>query len=76
MEKPSFVEGLRSDLKWNEIRKYRDYLMSQTDWTQLADAQLTAEQKQAYADYRQALRDIPQTYPDPDNVVWPDKPAI
>ncbi len=61
---------------WARVRNHRDILMKETDWTQTGDAPLTADQKQAFADYRQALRDIPQTYPDPDNVVWPDKPTI
>lgn len=36
---------------------------------------LTAEQQQAWADYRQALLDIPQQSGFPHNVVWPTKPA-
>ncbi|CAK1887443.1 Phage tail assembly chaperone [Vibrio crassostreae] len=26
--------------------------------------------------YRQALRDIPQTYSNPEDVVWPQKPSL
>lgn len=37
-------------------------------------AALTAEQQQAWADYRQALLDIPQQSGFPHNVVWPVKP--
>ena len=37
-------------------------------------AALTAEQQQAWADYRQALLDIPQQSGFPHNVVWPTKP--
>jgi len=37
-------------------------------------AALTAEQQQAWADYRQALLDVPQQAGFPDNVVWPTKP--
>ena len=37
-------------------------------------ASLTAEQQQAWADYRQALLDIPQQSGFPHNVVWPTKP--
>ena len=36
---------------------------------------LTAGQQQAWADYRQALLDVPQQDGFPNNVVWPDKPA-
>lgn len=38
-------------------------------------AALTAEQQQAWADYRQALLDIPQQSGFPHDVVWPTKPT-
>ena len=37
-------------------------------------ASLTEEQRQAWADYRQALLDVPQQEGFPHNVVWPIKP--
>lgn len=39
-------------------------------------ASLTAEQQQAWADYRQALLDIPQQAGFPHDVVWPAKPEV
>lgn len=71
-EKAEIVTGA----KWEQIRVKREPLMRDTDWTQMPDAQLTAEKKAEFADYRQALRDIPQTYPNPDDVKWPTKPTI
>jgi len=62
-----------SDL-WASIRKQRDSLLAATDWTQLADVKLTNAQLTAVTAYRTALRNIPQTYPDPTTVVWPTKP--
>jgi len=59
---------------WDEIRAERDRLLAASDWTQVADAPLTAEKKQAWVVYRQALRDIPQDFPTPDDVVWPEAP--
>lgn len=35
---------------------------------------LTEEQQQAWADYRQALLDVPEQDGFPNNVVWPTKP--
>lgn len=29
-----------------------------------------------FRQYRQALRDIPQTYTNPEDVVWPQKPSL
>ena len=37
-------------------------------------AALTAEQQQSWADYRQALLDVPQQAGFPHEVVWPTKP--
>jgi len=57
------------------VRSYRNYLISQCDWTQIPDAPLTVEQKTAWQEYRQALRDIPQNYATAAAVVWPTPPA-
>ncbi|EMC2457133.1 phage tail assembly chaperone [Vibrio cholerae] len=76
MKQPIFIEGLHPVIKWDQIRKYRDYLVSETDWTQMPDAPLDDAKKAEFTAYRQVLRDIPQTYSDPDAVVWPEKPTI
>lgn len=46
------------------LRIARDLLLQQSDWTQLADVQATKtdDWKNAWTDYRQALRDLPSTY--------------
>lgn len=59
---------------WEEGRSIRDRRISATDWTQLADVQLSAQQVADYANYRQALRDLPLTFPDFNDVVWPVEP--
>ena len=59
-----------------ELRLSRNTLLSKTDWTQLPDANVD---KQAWADYRQALRDLPSQYPnltDISEVVWPEPPVL
>jgi hypothetical protein len=40
------------------MRRQRDSLLSQSDWTQFIDSPLSEEQKQAWATYRQQLRDF------------------
>jgi len=35
---------------------------------------VTGIDKQAWADYRQVLRDLPSTAVDPKNPVWPETP--
>lgn len=53
------------------IRTDRDKRLADTDWTQVADAPVN---KQAWATYRQALRDIPLQAGFPWNVSWPSEP--
>ena len=52
-------------------RNQRDTLLTQTDWTQVADAPVD---KAAWATYRQALRDVPQQIGFPTTITWPVKP--
>lgn len=53
------------------IRDRRDVLLSQCDWTQVADAPVD---QAAWATYRQSLRDVPQQAGFPYNVTWPTEP--
>ena len=59
---------------WIGVRGKRNLLLAQTDWTQLPDAPLTEEQKQSWADYRQQLRDLPQTFENAKDVIYPEEP--
>ena len=59
---------------WTALRAQRNSLLVASDYTQLQDAHLSAEKKSAWADYRQALRDLPDTLTDPVQVTWPDFP--
>jgi hypothetical protein len=43
----------------NRLRKKRDYLLQQSDWTQGNDSPLSTSKKTEWATYRQALRDLP-----------------
>lgn len=75
----TFVDGVfmpppAPPLTWDDIRAERDALLAGSDWTQVADAPLTATEKQAWVEYRQALRDVPQDFGTPDDVVWPAAP--
>ena len=56
---------------WHQIRVKRDELLAETDWWAVSD-RVMSDEKTAY---REALRDLPQTYASPDDVVWPTKPA-
>jgi len=61
---------------WSIVRGKRDGLLRKSDWTAVTDSALGETDQTAWAEYRQDLRDIPQTYSDdPESVVWPDAPA-
>lgn len=57
------------------LRRVRDLLIGCTDYTQAADSPLTAEQKAAWATYRQALRDLPAAYSGEGPIAWPVAPG-
>lgn len=58
---------------WVDLRNRRDGLLVASDWTQIADAPLTEDQKTDWVIYRQALRDLPANTTDPFNPVWPEE---
>ena len=57
------------------LRQHRNALLTACDWTQLPDTVLTADQKAAWASYRQQLRDWPETITDPFAPVLPTPPG-
>jgi len=57
--------------KSTETRLKRNSLLAETDWTQVPDSPVN---KKAWADYRQALRDITSQKGYPLDVVWPEPP--
>jgi hypothetical protein len=70
----AFVPPPVPPLTWEEVRAGRDTLLTASDWTQMPDSPLNGEQKNTWADYRQELRDLPQSFATPDEVVWPEAP--
>ena len=85
-EAPPSITG---DEAMAEIRAHRDYLLKQTDYIEMPTkwASLSAAQQTAWTEYRNALRNIPQDYPNAEyrwvlenadydlvNITWPTKP--
>ena len=58
--------------QWSAIRLLRDQNLRDSDWTVLPDSPMS--KSETWKSYRQALRDIPQTYKSPSEVVWPEAP--
>ena len=67
---PSFPDAT-NEQKWEQIKLWRNAELAKTDFTQLPDAPVD---KEAWAEYRQALRDLPAQGGLSDNIKLPTKP--
>jgi hypothetical protein len=56
------------------VRSQRNQLLKGSDWTQLDDTPFDNAKKIAWANYRQALRDIPDQAGFPWDIQWPSAP--
>lgn len=73
---PNEVEGWSTDNeKANEVRAVRLQKLTMSDPRMAADYPQPEAVRLEWAAYRQALRDLPQTYADPESVVWPVAPS-
>jgi hypothetical protein len=73
---PDSVQESPADLRpvpliVEEARSRRDLLLAASDFSQLADAPVD---KEAWATYRQALRDVPEQKGFPNTITWPVRP--
>lgn len=69
-------QELVDDIPMQKLRETRNGLLDQSDKYSSNDyPHKTDEIKQAWLDYRQALRDLPSTTEDPSNPVWPSIPT-
>ncbi|MCC2603023.1 tail fiber assembly protein [Sphingopyxis yananensis] len=66
---------LSSEEQAHAMRHQRDSLLRNSDYLMMADYPLTSEQRAAWADYRQQLRDLPETTTDPAVITWPVAPT-
>jgi hypothetical protein len=57
-------------------RGRRNRMLKETDWTQVPDVPLTAEQRQQWSDYRQQLRDLSNLPGWPYDIDWPQSPEV
>jgi hypothetical protein len=60
-----------NEQKWAQIRLWRNGELNSTDWTQVADSPVD---KEAWATYRQALRDLPAQGGLADDAEFPTAP--
>jgi hypothetical protein len=59
-----------TEKKWVRIRSQRDMLLRECDWWASSDVTMS----DAQTAYRQALRDLPASKSNPDDIVYPSKP--
>lgn len=65
------TKPVSEEILQDRLRHFRNELLAATDWTQMIDA--SADQD-AWALYRQQLRDLPKNVKDITDVTWPEPP--
>jgi len=71
---PPYVSGTNT----GEVRRRRDILLKESDWTQMSDGPLSNSKKAEWVTYRQALRDFMASHSDSTelkDVTWPTRPS-
>ena len=64
------LETALNTWNWDYVRKERNELLAATDFYALSDVTMSDDM----ATYRQALRDLPESVENSEDVVWPDRP--
>jgi hypothetical protein len=63
------------DFRGAEIRETRNELIAQSDWRVTFALERSEPLDPNWAEYRQALRDIPQQDGFPNSIEWPEEPS-
>jgi hypothetical protein len=77
-QKPDDSNNVKNAHDLALIRTMRADLLTGSDWTQMPDSPLIAEQRSEWQMYRQKLRDLPSDFSHVtsiDDVVWPTAPS-
>lgn len=62
---------IQEEYKMHLVRSLRNKLLQESDWTQLDDSNVD---KVAWAEYRQALRNLPTQSDNAEEIIFPNKP--
>ena len=65
------------DTEWTDIRRQRDRLLTESDWTQANDSPLSDADVAKWKTYRTSLRDLPSDQSSKtkySDITWPTKP--
>lgn len=71
-EEVAAVEAAAIAAATGDARKRRNALLAASDWAMLPDTQTDRD---AWAVYRQSLRDVPQQVGFPMDILWPTPPV-
>ena len=66
------VKYTEPSLTWSDIRQQRNALLAASDWRAMPDAPTMSD---AWTNYREALRNLPSTQADPDDITFPEEPS-
>lgn len=60
------------------LRSERDQKLKESDWTQTSDVvkMKSLEWNNAWSEYRQQLRDLPASFTEPGEIIWPNLPNV
>jgi len=59
-------------MTWDEVKRYRGEILDASDWRDLPS--YAGADQSAWRTYRQELRDLPQTYADVEDIIFPTEP--
>ena len=77
VDKPEPTDAEKTEAAIAELKRIRQSLLADSDWTQVPDSPFTAERRREWQMYRQDLRDLPEDFAHVtsiDDVVFPDSP--
>ena len=75
VEEMQMTEEQEKKDNWALNRILRNAYIQKTDWMIMPDSPLSDSVKKDVCAYRQALREIPQKFDEPETVVWPEIPS-
>ena len=66
------IDSGEYDVEWEDVRRERNAALARSDWRAVKDRTMS----QAWKDYRQALRDLPQNHEEANDAAdnWPEAP--
>lgn len=73
----SLTESEETERELQFLRSERKKKLNRSDWTQMPDVDLSSTEKTEWANYRQALRDITESFQsvNDEGFAWPTEPS-